>query len=92
MLDFLGEILLDLILDGSLEGAMNPKTPKPVRWLLGGILLLFYMGLFGMIAYIGLTTMKTNLAGGIVMLGVAVVLAVLTVVWVYKKIRERNTY
>ena len=57
-MDDLLELILEIILEGAVEATVSPKVPLPVRiglaLLLGG----FFIGLFGLIFWVGLSTGK----------------------------------
>ncbi|MBQ1386450.1 MAG: hypothetical protein IIY75_06595 [Erysipelotrichales bacterium] len=90
IIEILGELILDLILEGSAEGAMNPKNPKPLRIFLGGIVLLFFAGVIGLVVFMGISVMESSPAGGIVVAGMGLFLAVLGIIRIVKTLHERK--
>ena len=55
LIDFILDILFDLIVDGSFEAVDNKKVPVPVRILAAVILIGTYVGAFAFVLYIGIT-------------------------------------
>lgn len=81
-MDDLLELILEIILEGAVEATVSPKVPLPVRiglaLLLGG----FFIGLFGLIFWVGLSTGKWPL----MLLGMALLAGFGA--WVWAKSRE----
>ena len=76
------EIILDLILEGSVEAASSKKVPLPVRILASVILLAVYGGLIGFLVYIGIHE-KIWLV--LVLAAVILIITVLAFCRVYKR-------
>ena len=83
-MEFIMEIILDLILEGSVEAASSKKVPLPVRILASVILLAVYGGLIGFLVYIGIHE-KIWLV--LVLAAVILIITVLAFYHVYKKRR-----
>lgn len=52
-MDFLIEILLDLISEGVMEGAKSKGVPKSVRYVLFGIIFVFFLCMMVLFIYLG---------------------------------------
>lgn len=52
-MDFLIELLLDIILEGSIEAVSEKRVPFPVRILLTIVLIVFFVGVFVLLFYLG---------------------------------------
>lgn len=55
MLDFIIEVILEIIVNGTIEAAGNKKISKPVRVLLVAILVMFFGGITGLLFWIWVT-------------------------------------
>lgn len=63
-MDFLMELLLELLVDGGIEIASNRKFPKSIRWLIIILIILFYaIIIFGLII-LGIILMNKNIYVG----------------------------
>lgn len=61
MLDDVIEVVLELVLDGAIEAAGSKKVPMPIRILAAGIILVFALGLIGLLFWVGLDSGNTGL-------------------------------
>ena len=64
-MDFLAELVLEILVDGALEGTASRKVPLPLRILLGAVLLLFFGGIIGLVLWTGVSSGR----GVLVLLG-----------------------
>lgn len=84
MLDDIIEVVLELVLDGAIEAAGSKKVPMPIRILAAGIILVFALGLIGLLFWVGMDSSST---------GLMILAAVLLVVfggWVFFAVRRHN--
>ena len=81
-MEIIMEIILDLILEGSVEAASSKKVPLPVRILASVILLAVYGGLIGFLVYIGIHEKKWLV---LVLAAVILIITVLAFCRVYKR-------
>ena len=85
----LGEIfeeLMEIILDGALEGSENQKIPRPVRIILKVLVILVYSAIILLFAVMGIGALRSGETGmGIFLL----VLGVLLTAVVYFKVIKR---
>ena len=66
-MDILFEALIDLILEGAIEGSKSNKIPKPIRIILILFLSLFYLTIIGVVLLVGILMLKEkNYLGGII--------------------------
>ena len=64
-MEFLIELLLDLVLEGSVEISSNRKIPKSIRWpFIVLIVLFFFVVIFGMFV-LGMLILNKSLLGGV---------------------------
>ena len=84
MLDDIIEVVLELVLDGAIEAAGSKKIPMPVRILAAGIILVFALGLIGLLFWVGMDSGSTGL------MILAAVLLVIFGGWVIFSARRHN--
>lgn len=64
-MEYLFEFVLELVFESSVEASKNPRVPKILRYLLMTIIVLFFIGVIGIIFFTGILMLKENLVGGI---------------------------
>lgn len=67
-MDILFELLFELALAGGVEASICKKVPKPIRYLLILIIVLFYLFIIGIILYTGISILKDSILGGIIII------------------------
>lgn len=74
-MEFLLDLLFDIILEGSIEIGSEKKVPLFLRILVGGIVLAIFLGLSGMLIYAGYEMLlMDSKVGAIIFFGVGVFL------------------
>ncbi|MBQ0012865.1 MAG: hypothetical protein KBT07_09190 [Clostridiales bacterium] len=71
VLDVIFEAILELVIEGSIEGSKSSKIPKPIRYLLFGLVLALYLGLVGLIIAVGVITLGDSVLFGILLFALA---------------------
>ena len=89
-MDFLIELLAELILEGSLEIGTNRKVALPWRILALVVLLAAFGGVFALLLWLGILLMRDNAAAGWLVIALDAVLVCGAVRMFRKKIRERD--
>ena len=79
-MEFLFEILLELILEGTMEASQNKKVPKLVRVVLIVLISAFYLSVIGLILFIGVSCWKTNKIGGLLIITIGLVIFIMAAV------------
>ena len=79
-MEFLFEILLELILEGTMEASQNKKVPKAVRVFLIVLISALYLSVIGLILFIGVTCWKTNKIGGLIIITIGSVIFIMAAV------------
>ena len=75
------ELIVELLLEGSLEASQSKKVPKPLRYILLGFVLLFFIFIIGAIILLGISVlMKDNVLSGIIVILFGILLAVLSII------------
>lgn len=83
-MDFIIELVLDLLLEGGMEACKSTWVPKFIRYPLAALILLFFAAVTGLVLYAGAGMVKEGSLGGIFFLA----LGLLMVVFVCGKVRE----
>lgn len=85
-MEFLFEILLELIFEGTIEITKCKKVPKIIRYSLIGLIILFFLAVIFLIIFTGiLTYQKLNKIGGIIFIVLGIILLITGVIK-FKKI------
>ena len=79
-MEFLFEILLELILEGGVAASQNKKVPKVVRGFLIVLISAFFLSVIGLILLIGVTCWRTNKIGGSVIITIGLALFIMAAV------------
>lgn len=79
-MEFVFELILDLILESSIEASKSSKIPKPIRYLLMLFISLFYLSVIGLIIWMGIDSTKNNLVGGIMIILFGVLFLILSII------------
>lgn len=80
MMDLLGEIFFELLLEGSLELGTNRKVPKWIRYPVLILLVLFFSLIVGLIFVVGLSILKKNVGIGLFLIAAAIILLIGTII------------
>lgn len=79
-MDFIIELIFELIAEGTVELSKSTKVPKLIRYPLIVIIVLFVTGIFGIILFAGLMLLKENVILGIVLIAIALLMLVMGIV------------
>lgn len=85
-MEFLFELLLELAAEGTVELSKSVRVPRPVRFLLIGIIVLFSVAVIGVMLLASIMALKENVFFGIVLLAITLFMLVMGV------IKFRDTY
>lgn len=89
-MEFIIELLLDLVIEGSIELSSNNKTPKWLRYPLAIFIILFFtiviIGLF----ILGIFILNKDTFAGIFVIAVSLVMAVSIIIKVRMVIKEKH--
>lgn len=92
-MEFVFEILLELILDGSFEISKNKKVSKIIRYPLIGFIILLFLGVTLLIFYTGiLAYQKINKICGILFIIIGIVFFVTSIIKFKKLYLEKKSY
>ena len=78
-MEFLMELVLELLFEGSVEASRNKNLPKPVRYLAGGFIAIWVLAIISVIFLLGMDVIKENRAGGITLIAVSLAFTVFCV-------------
>ena len=75
------ELILELILEGGMEASRSSKIPKPIRFLITALIVLFFIAVIGFIFGVGIISLNNdNIPAGIFLILMGAVTAVLSVI------------
>lgn len=78
-MEFLIELVLDLFLEGSIEASKSKKTPKVIRWLLLLFIVVFFLGVIGIMLFVGLSIIEENILAGIFILLIGIFMLIASI-------------
>ena len=74
------EIILELVLEESIEASKSSKIPKPVRYLITAMIVLLFIAFIGFIFWVGVIVLNDNIPAGIFLILMGVVMTLLGVI------------
>ncbi len=83
-MEFLFELLLELAAEGTVELSKSVRVPKPLRYVLIGIIVLFSAAVIGVMLLASILALKENVLFGILLLALTLFLLVMGI----RKFRE----
>ncbi|MBP3461879.1 MAG: hypothetical protein J6K21_05705 [Bacilli bacterium] len=93
-MEFLIELVIDLVLEGSLEVSKNKKISKFIRYPLIAIIILFFaIVIFGLM-FIGIICLKNSIVGGLIILLFSILLLIMAIlkfkkIYLEKRVNEK---
>lgn len=91
-MEFIFEVLLELILEGSFEISKNRKLPKIIRYPLIGFIILLFLSVISLIFYTGvLTYQRINKICGIIFIIIGLVFFVESIIKFKKLYLKKKT-
>lgn len=94
-MEFLIELIIECILEGSMSAGTNKKLPKWFRILCTMIILLFFSAVIGLFIFTGIITLKENVLISILMFACALFFLIMGIVKfqrLYRKKTDENCY
>ena len=71
-MDFIFELVFELLFEGGMEVTSNRKISKWVRYPLLALFALVFIGIIGLIIFMGISSLKNSIIGGIFIIGLGV--------------------
>lgn len=65
-MEYLIEFILELFLEGGLEVTKSNKVPKPIRYIILGIIVLFFIAIIGLIYLTAFLVLKQSIIGFVI--------------------------
>lgn len=92
-MEYIVELILDLFLVGSIEASQNVKVPKPLRYLLLILLIMFFTFIIGLIIFLGIEVLNKNTYAGLFLIMVGLFMLITCIikfqkVYMHKKERK----
>lgn len=84
-MEFIAELVFELLVEGGIEISSNPKVNKCIRYPILGIIVLFFsIIIFGLI-FLGIALMDENILGALFITGIGIFLLIASIIK-FKKI------
>lgn len=71
-MDILFEFLIELLLEGCFEASKCRKIPKWLRYIFIAIIVFFFLGIIGLIFFLGIILLNKHLPVGIIIILLAI--------------------
>lgn len=75
-MEFIFELLFELLASGTVEASKNKKVPKPIRNFLIAFIVAFFVGVIGLIIFTGILCIKENILISIFFIIIGIILAI----------------
>ncbi len=79
-MDIIFEIIFDLVAEGTFEASKSKKVPKPIRYILITLIIVFLLATIGLIIFTGLLFSKENLIVGLLFIALGIILAISSII------------
>lgn len=79
-MEFIFEILFELIFEGSLEVSKNRKISKFIRYPLIALIIIFFLLVIGLIIFTGVLTLKSSLIGGLLFIAIGILMFIMSII------------
>lgn len=79
-MEFIIELILELLFDFGIDASQNKKVPKFIRVLLITLISLVFISIISLIIIMGLLIIKKELIGGIIIILTVLIMLVLSIV------------
>ena len=71
-MEYIIELILELFLDGSIVASKNKKVPKPIRYAIILLLVLFFLTVIFLVIFTGFLILKISIIAGIILIGIGI--------------------
>lgn len=78
-MEFLFDLIFDLIMEVGMEASENIKIPKCIRYLIIAVISLFFIAVIGLIFFVGVISIDENIFLGVFFILLAVVMLILSI-------------
>lgn len=89
-MEFIFEILLDLIIEGCFEASSNKKVPKIIRYPLIALIVLFFTSVIFGIFILGMSLWNKNIYGSLFIILLSIIMLILSIYRLKKVYLERK--
>jgi len=69
-MDFIFELVFELIFEGGLEVTSNKKISRWIRYSILAIFILIFIAIISLIFFFGISSLKNSIIGGIFIIGI----------------------
>ena len=87
-MDFIIELVFDLLLEGSMEISSNKKISKWIRYPILALLILFFATVIFGVIVVGILIIPKSILGGIFMIVIGLIMLVMSILKFRKKYLE----
>ena len=91
-MEFLFELIVDLLLEGVFEASKSKRLPRPIRYFLIALVVLVYLALIGIFVALGITLWSESMVGAILIFLLGAVVAAMCVLAFRKAYLKRKPF
>ena len=84
-MDFLFELLFELIAEGTVELSKSRRVPKYIRYPLIVVIVLFCVAVIGLVFAVGILSLRQNVLLGILLIALGVFMLVVSILKLKKR-------
>ena len=88
-MEYLIEFILELVLEGGLEATKSNKVPKPIRYIILSIIVLFFIAVIGLIYLTAFLILKQSIIGFILFFLLATFMLISAIIKFKKEYLEK---
>ncbi len=89
-MDFIIELILELLIEGTFEASQSKSIPKGIRYPLIVLIALIFVAVIGLVVFFGVIILDEMLFGGIFFIGIGVFMAIMAVIKFRKLYLEKK--
>lgn len=79
-MEFLFDLIFDLIMEVGIEASESVKIPKFIRYLIIAVISLFFIAIIGLIFYVGVISLDEHIFAGVFFILLAVIMLILCII------------
>jgi len=83
-MDIIFELVFELIAELTSSASKNPKVPKPVRFILTAVIVLFCTAVIALIIIAGALILKKSVIAGLILIAVGIFMLIKSI-WAFRR-------
>ncbi|MCR4796009.1 MAG: hypothetical protein K5898_12740 [Ruminococcus sp.] len=79
LFEFIFEMILELIGISACKASKSSRVPRPLRFILAAVIILFYIAVIALVFIGGALLLKRNVIGGLFIIGIGLLMLILSI-------------